>query len=285
MGRFAERVALVTGAAGAQGRAHALAFAREGADVVLADITKDVDGVPYPTSTARELAELTAEIEALGRRAVTVEADLRRQDALDAGVAHALEALGRIDVLVANAGIWVPAGPFWELSEEAWQLTVDIDLTGAWRTMKAVAPHMIERGSGAIVVTASVNSLEAGPGCSNYVAAKHGVLGLVKTAANEIGRHGVRVNAVCPGYVDARNNDHQAAWDFMAGGSGGTRATRDEAAFGWSLLAGRGMIAPDSVSGAVLFLASDDARDVTGIALPVDAGHLATPGFNRDPVR
>ncbi len=285
MGRLTGKVGLVTGAAGAQGRAHALAFAREGADLVLADVTRDIDGVPYPTTRVEELAATLAAVEELGARAVAVEADVRSQAALDGAVARGIEQLGRIDVLVANAGIWVTAGPFWEISDADWDLTVDIDLKGAWRTMKAVAPHMIERGSGSIVVTASVNGLEAGPGYAHYTAAKHGVLGLVTTAANEIGRHGVRVNAICPGFVAARNNDHQAAWDAMAGGSGGLRATREEAGFGWSLLAGRGMLEPDSVSGAVVFLASDEARDVTGVALPVDAGHLATPGFNRAPVR
>ncbi|HEU4656060.1 MAG TPA: mycofactocin-coupled SDR family oxidoreductase [Capillimicrobium sp.] len=285
MGRLEDKVALITGAAGAQGRAHAIAFAREGADVVLADITRDIDGVPYRTSTAEELAQTAAAIESFGRRSVAVEADVRDQAALDAAVARGIEAFGRIDVLVANAGVWITSGPFWEITDDEWDLTVDIDLKGTWRTMKAVAPHMVERGAGSMVVIASVNGVEAGPSYAHYTAAKHGVLGLVKTAANEIGRHGVRVNAVSPGYVAARNNDHQAAWDFMAGGKRGTREDRARAGHAWSLLARRGVIEPDSVSGAVVFLASDEARDVTGIALPVDAGHLATPGFNRDPVR
>jgi len=278
------QVALVTGAARGQGRSHAIELAAAGADIIAFDICRSVPSAPYPLATPGDLAATVAEVEKYDRRALPVEGDTRSSADLDAAVAAGIAEFGRIDILVANAGVWA-LGRLWELTDEQWQDVVDINLTGAWRSVKAVVPTMISAGRGAIVLTASVNGFEAGAGMSHYVAAKHGVLGLMRNAALELGPYNIRCNAVCPGIVDTRMNDWQGAWDMMAGGPGGTAEDRQSAAYNWSALAGRGLLRPSTISKAVVWLASDDAIDVTGVALPVDGGHSILPGINPDPVR
>jgi SDR family mycofactocin-dependent oxidoreductase len=278
------QVALVTGAARGQGRSHALALAEAGADIIAADICASVPAAPYPLATRADLDDTVAEIEKLDRRALAMECDIRSSTQLDAVVAAGLAEFGKIDILVANAGIWA-LGNLWELTDEQWTEVVDINLNGTWRTIKAVVPSMIENRGGSIVVTASVNGFEAGGGMTHYVAAKHGVLGLMKNAALELGRFNIRCNAVCPGIVDTKMNDWQGCYDMMAGHPGGTQEDRRQGAYSWSVLAGRGLLRPSAVSKAVLWLASDDSGDVTGVALPVDGGHSILPGVNPDPVR
>jgi SDR family mycofactocin-dependent oxidoreductase len=278
------RVALVTGAARGQGRSHALALAAAGCDIIATDICEPVATAPYDLATAQDLADTARDIEALDRRVVSMAADIRSSAALDAAVAEGLAQFGQLDILVANAGIWA-LGRLWELTDDQWQDVIDIDLTGSWRSIKAVVPAMIEGRGGSIVLTSSVNGFEAGAGMGHYVAAKHGVLGLMRTAALELGAFNIRCNAVCPGIVDTKMNDWPGAYDMMAGGPGGTPQDRQYAAHNWSALAGRGLLNPASVSKAVLWLASDDSADVTGVALPIDGGHAILPGVNPDPVR
>ncbi|GAA0257777.1 mycofactocin-coupled SDR family oxidoreductase [Cryptosporangium japonicum] len=277
------QVALVTGAARGQGRSHALALAEAGADIIAVDACADVETAPYPLATSEDLAATVKEIEQLDRRVLAAECDVR-SSGLDDVVARGLAEFGRIDVLVANAGIWA-LGRLWEITEAQWQEMLDINLTGVWRTVKAVVPHMIEQKRGSIVLTSSVNGFEAGGGMTHYVAAKHGVLGLMRNAAIELGPYNIRCNAVCPGIVDTKMNDWPGAYDMMAGHEGGTPEDRRHNAYGWSALAGRGLLDPRTVSRSVLFLASDDARDITGVALPVDGGHAVLPGSNPDPIR
>jgi SDR family mycofactocin-dependent oxidoreductase len=277
------KVALITGAARGQGRAHALTLAEAGADIIALDICRQIDAAPYPLSTSKDLAETAAQIGALGRQAITAECDTRSSGALNDVVAKGVDALGNIDIAIANAGIW-GLGNLWELTDDQWEGVIDTNLTGVWRTVKAVVPSMIENGGGSIVLTSSVNGYEAGGGMTHYVAAKHGVLGLMRNAALELGRYDIRCNAVCPGIVDTKMNDWQGAYDMMAGGPGGTPEDRRLAAYNWSALAGRGLLSASNVSKAVLWLASDDAADVTGVALPVDGGHSILPGMNPEPV-
>jgi SDR family mycofactocin-dependent oxidoreductase len=277
------KVALVTGAARGQGRSHALKLAEAGADIIALDICRQIDAAPYPLSSSEDLAETAAQIEALDRRVVTAECDTRSSAALNEAVAQGIAQFGKIDIAIANAGIWA-LGNLWELTDDQWDTVVDTNLTGVWRTVKAVVPSMISNGGGSIVLTSSVNGFEAGGGMAHYVAAKHGVLGLMRNAALELGRFNIRCNAVCPGIVDTKMNDWQGAYDMMAGGPGGTPENRRLAAYNWSVLAGRGLLAPSTISKAVLWLASDDAADVTGVALPVDGGHSILPGMNPNPV-
>jgi SDR family mycofactocin-dependent oxidoreductase len=284
MGTLTGKVAFITGAARGQGRSHALALAEAGADIIAVDACTDVATAPYPLATPEDLEATAKEIEQLDRRVIAVRTDVRDGVGLDAAVERGVAELGRLDILVANAGIWA-LGKLWEITDAQWQEMLDINLTGAWRSVKAVVPTMIEQKRGAIVLTSSVNGFEAGAGMTHYVAAKHGVLGLMKNAAIELGPYNIRCNAVCPGFVDTKMNEWQGAYDMMAGHEGGTPQDRTDAAYNWTALAARGALAPSSISRSVVFLASDDARDITGVALPVDGGHAILPGLNPDPVR
>jgi SDR family mycofactocin-dependent oxidoreductase len=278
------QVAFVTGAARGQGRSHALALAEAGADIIAVDLCRNVGTAPYALASPADLEATAKEIEGLDRRVIAVECDVRDSSGLDDAVRRGVAEFGRIDILVANAGIWA-LGRLWEIAEDQWQEMLDINLTGAWRSVKAVVPTMIEQKRGAIVLTSSVNGFEAGAGMTHYVAAKHGVLGLMRNAAVELGPYNIRCNAICPGIVDTKMNDWPGAYDMMAGHPGGTPQDRQQNAYGWSALAGRGLLTPSSMSRSVVFLASDDARDITGVALPVDGGHAVLPGSNPNPVR
>jgi SDR family mycofactocin-dependent oxidoreductase len=285
MGRMQDKVVLVTGAARGQGRSHALRLAREGAHIALFDIDENIDTLPYDLSTADELAATAKEVEALGAKTITITGDTRSQADLDRAVASTLSTLGALDVLVQNAGIWTMS-PFWETSEQEWKDQIDVNLTGAWHAAKAVAPHFIEKRAGVIVFTASDNGIEPGVNYAHYTSAKHGVIGLMRTVAMELGPYGVRANAVCPGFIDTKMNDWQGALDMMIAGAPGTGTMEDRAraARHGSILAGHGLIDPSAISQAVLFLASDEASEITGIAMPVDAGRLLLPGFNPNPI-
>lgn len=285
MGRLDGRVAFVTGGARGQGRSHALAMAREGADIVTLDLTDQIATVSYPMSTPEDLAETVRMVEQLDRRIIAVQGDVRKQEDLDAVRDRALAEFGRIDIVVANAGIWTRA-PLWEVTEEDWGEMIATNLTGVWRTIKSFAPSMIEaEAGGSIILIASVNGIEGGAGSGAYVASKHGVLGLMKNAALELAPYGIRVNAVCPGFIDTKMTDWQGAYDMTSGHPNGTREEHEHNSFHWHALAGRGLMRPEAVSGGVLFFASDESQDITGVALPVDGGHLAIPGFSPAPVR
>jgi SDR family mycofactocin-dependent oxidoreductase len=281
--RLAGRVALVTGAARGQGRAHAVTLAREGADVIAVDIDAQIATVPYDTAREGDLRETAAAVEALDRRILARTADVRSSAALAEVVAEGLDAFGQIDVLVANAGVFSRA-PFWEMDEQTWDDVLDVNLTGVWRCMRAVAPHMIGRRSGSIVLTSSVNGFRGNPGAAHYAASKHGVLGLMKSAALELGPHRVRVNAVCPGLVDTPMTNWPGLYDAMAGHPGGTRADFEASALHHGVLGGQGALDPGAVAEAAAWLASDGAAGVTGQAVVVDAGHLTLPGYNPAPV-
>jgi len=284
MYRMEDKTVLITGAARGQGRAHAIRFAEEGANVILFDIASQIDSVPYEMAKPADLEETAAQIEALDRRAIISRGDVRNGDDLTRAVERGIAEFGRIDGLVSNAGIW-SLGPFWELSTQAWQDSIDVNLTGHWLAAKAVAPHLMEQGSGTIVFTASVNGLEAGANYAHYTAAKHGVIGLMKTVAVELGPHGIRSHVVAPGFIDTQMNDYQGSYDMMAGAAPGegTPEARIEASKHWSALKGRSVIKPSAVSNAVVWLSSDETADMTGLVVPVDAGHMVLPAYNPAP--
>jgi SDR family mycofactocin-dependent oxidoreductase len=284
MGLLDGKVALITGGARGQGRAHALTSAREGADVVLVDIADQLETVPYAMATADDLAETVRQVEALDRRALAVTADVRDQGQLDEAVRRGIAEFGKIDILIANAGIWTQ-GPFWELSEQSWDEMIGVNLTGVWKSAKAVAPHMIERQSGSIVITSSVNGLEPGLNYAHYVAAKHGVIGLMKNIALELAPHGVRCNSINPGAIKTPMTDHQGAWDMFAGHEGGTEADLIEGGYHFHALKGMTFMPPQVIADTALYLNSDLAAAVTGVTIPVDAGHLLLTGVNPAPVR
>jgi NAD(P)-dependent dehydrogenase (short-subunit alcohol dehydrogenase family) len=257
-----------------QGAAIARRFAEEGADIVISDIAKQIDTIPYPLATPDDLAEVKAEVEAVGRRCVADIVDVRDQSQLDALVAKTLDAFGRIDIACPNAGITGAIAPFWEMTESQWADMIAVNLTGVWHTVKAIARTMISQQSGVIIFTGSLN----------YVASKHGVGGLAKSAALELGPHNVRVNTILPGPVNSPMINNPVMNEFIAGFKGATGEDMLKASRAWSLLAGRGAIPVRAVADAVLFLASDAADHIHGSELLIDSGHMVMPPINANPV-
>jgi SDR family mycofactocin-dependent oxidoreductase len=273
-GRVEGKVAFVTGAARGQGRSHALRLAQEGADIIAVDIGKQIDSVPMPMATPDDLNETVRQVEELDRRIVATLADVRDyaglKQALDDGVAQ----LGRLDIVAANAGI-ASFGPAEELSEEAWQDMIDVNLTGVWHTCKAAIPHLKAGGrGGSIILTSSAAGLKGYANVSHYVSAKHGVVGLMRTLAQELAPHMIRVNSIHPTQVDTPmimnetafrlflpDREHPTVEDFAP-----VSQMMNALPIPW--------VDPVDISNAVLFLASDEARYITGVPLPVDAGAL-----------
>jgi (+)-trans-carveol dehydrogenase len=273
-GRVAGKVAFITGAARGQGRSHAVRLAEEGADIIAVDICAQVESVPYPMATPEDLAETVKEVEALDRRIVAIQADVRDypavQRALDAGVAE----LGHVDIVSANAGI-ASYGLAHELDEATWQDMIDTNLTGVWHAAKAAIPHLIEqRTGGSIVLTSSTAGLMAIPNLAHYVSAKHGVVGLMRTLALELAPYLIRVNSVHPTGVNTPMVDNEASMRlFLPDAENPTLEQYAEVMGSLNALPIPWVEARD-ISNAVLFLASDEARYITGVTLPVDAGSL-----------
>ena len=274
MGELDGRVALITGAARGQGRAHALRLAEEGANIVALDIVAPIDTTYYPLAEPADLELTAALVEKQGAGVLAIPADVRDQAALDAAVASAVAAFGRLDIVVANAGIAASA-PTWELTDQQWADVVGVNLTGVWRTVRSCVPAILAGGrGGAIVLTSSLAGLHGYANIGNYVAAKHGVNGLMRTLANELGPHNIRVNTVCPGLIntDLMMNDHTYAL-FRPELDRPTQADATEV-FRTMQLLPIDWLEPEDVANAVAFLVSDRARAITGVALPVDGGQL-----------
>jgi SDR family mycofactocin-dependent oxidoreductase len=271
VGRLDGKVALITGGARGQGRSHALTLAREGADIAICDVCEQLPTAPYPPATEEDLARTARMVEDLDRRCTAVKADVRDGAQMRGVVERAVRELGHVDVLVANAGI-ESFGKAWELAEEQWDEMVSVNLTGVWESCKAVVPHMIGRRRGVIVMTSSLAGLKGLANQAHYAAAKHGVVGLMKALAIELAPYGIRVNTVHPSSVDTPIIKNQAMYTLFSGGN--PEATLEEVtpAFEGLNLLPIPWMEPQDVSNAVLWLVSDEARYVTGVALPVDAG-------------
>jgi SDR family mycofactocin-dependent oxidoreductase len=273
--RFQDRTIFITGAARGMGRSHTLAFAREGARLVLCDACRQYATVPYPLAQPEDLASLVAELEQMGCSVLAEQVDVTNLTGMQALADRALREFGPIDVVVANAGLYSFA-PSWELTEAQWDETVNVDLKGVWITCKVSIPQMLARRSGKIICIASTAGLKGMTNLAHYVAAKHGVLGLVKTLAAELAPYNINVNAVCPTSIDTTMCRNQALYDVFAGGPG-PQATYEhmlELMNQMNLFPDRNLLPPEAVSAAVLWLASDETRHMTGCALPVDAGYL-----------
>ncbi|MEU6643630.1 SDR family oxidoreductase [Saccharomonospora sp. NPDC046836] len=272
--RLNGRTALVTGAGRGLGRECAVRFAEEGADLVLVDIGGDVPGVPYPLATTAQLTRTEALCRQAGAATLGVLADVRDRADVDAAVRRALDRFGRIDVLVNNAGIAAPAGkPVHGMSEDEWALMLDVDLSGAWRVIRAVAPGMLARRTGSIINVASTAGLVGYRHFAAYVAAKHGLVGLTKAAALDLAPARVRVNALCPGSV----RDTPAVDGRMLGEiarSLDVDVDEHEQAFVVAQPT-NALVEPAEVAGAALWLASDDSSHVTGTTVTVDGGFTA----------
>jgi SDR family mycofactocin-dependent oxidoreductase len=267
MGLLDGKVAFVTGAARGQGRSHAVRLAREGAAVIAIDIADAVSTHnTYAPATEADLKETARLLEQEGRPFVVEAADVRDLNALDQLLAEGVDHLGgRLDIVVANAGIcnW---GRFWEMSEEQWLTLVDVNLSGVWRTMKSAVPHMLSAGNGGSIITvSSVAGIRSLPGQAHYSAAKHGVVGLTKSAAIELGEYGIRVNSIHPWGVSTPMGEDPYTATML------TEHPNYVVAFG-SALPSIVMADPGDISDAVVWLASDHSRTVTGTQLTLDMG-------------
>ena len=270
-GRIEGKVAFITGAARGQGRAHAIRLAQEGADIIAVDCCASIASVPYPLATEQDLQETVSAVAALGRRIVARKADVRDLNALQAAVQEGVEQFGRLDIVSANAGIF-SIGAAVDLSESAWQDMIDVNLTGAWRTVKAAVPHIVAGGrGGSIILTSSVNGTVGAPMYAHYIAAKHGVVGLVRALAIELTPNLIRVNGVMPGGVATdmlREFEGLLTMDVKHAPSTPEQRAAEHPLKNFLLQA-------SDISGTVLFLASDDAKYITGALVPIEGMGLA----------
>jgi SDR family mycofactocin-dependent oxidoreductase len=278
--RFDGKVAFITGAGRGQGRSHAIRLAEEGADIIALDVcAESVETVGYGLATTDDLDETVAEIRAKGRRAVKGVADVRDLAQVQAVVDAGLAEFGRIDIVSANAGIgtWATC---WEMTAQQWKDMIDVNLTGVFNTTRAALPSMVERGDGGcVVLTSSTAGLIGYQNTAHYTAAKHGVIGLVKVLAQELGPHRIRVNAVCPTTVNTPLVVSDMTFELFAPDVANPTAGDVRQPFAaLNILPDVPWIEPEDVSEAVVWLCSDAARYVTGIALPIDAGNTAKKG-------
>ncbi|MGH3096407.1 MAG: mycofactocin-coupled SDR family oxidoreductase [Streptosporangiales bacterium] len=272
-GRVEGKVAFVTGAARGQGRSHAVRLAEEGADVIAVDICGPIEGMGYPPATADDLAETVRQVEALDRRIVATQADVREYDGLKGALDDGVAQLGRLDIVAANAGVGSTPYAAHEIPESIWADMIGINLTGVWHTCKAAIPHLIDGGrGGSMVLTSSAAGLMAYPNIAHYVSAKHGVVGLMRTLTLELAPHSIRVNSVHPTQVGTDMILNEATYRlFVPDKENPTRADFEPASQAMNALPIPWVESID-ISNAVLFLASDEARYITGVPLPVDAG-------------
>ncbi len=269
--RFEGKVVLVTGAARGQGRTHAVAFAERGADLVLCDRCEDEAGVGYPLATDADLAETVRQVEALGRKVVWEKLDTRDRAGLEALVARAEKELGSIDIAVANAGVSGMAS-ITDHDQAVWDDVVGSNLHGVFHTLAAVAPGMAKRGYGRIVTVSSMMGRTSAPNQAAYCASKWGVIGMTKSAAQELAPQGVTVNAVAPGNIDTPMVKNQRLYDVVC---------PDIENPTWEDVAPRlqglhaqpiAVLDPFEVTRAVMFLADEASAHISGIVVPVDAG-------------
>lgn len=273
-GRVAGKVAFITGAARGQGRSHAVRLAEEGADIIAVDVCKPVTAPGgIPASTPEDLAETADLVKNLNRRIVTAEVDVRDYTALKAAVDSGVEQLGRLDIIVANAGIGNGGQTLDQTSEEDWDDMIGTNLTGVWKTVKAAVPHVIAGGDGgSIILTSSVGGLKAYPHTGHYVAAKHGVVGLMRTFAVELGQHMIRVNSVHPTHVSTQMLHNEATFKMFRPDLESPGADDMAPICQMFHTLPIPWVDPIDISNAVLFFASDEGRYLTGVTLPIDAG-------------
>jgi SDR family mycofactocin-dependent oxidoreductase len=274
-GRVEGKVAFISGAARGQGRSHAVRLAQEGADIIAIDVCGPIDNLAYPHSTPEDLAETADLVKALDRRIVTAQVDVRDYEALQAAVDSGVEQLGRLDIIVANAGIGTFGNKLHKIRENIWQDMIDVNLSGVWHTVKAGVPHILagERG-GSVVLTGSVGSHKAMAYTGHYIAAKHGVVGLMRAFAVELGEHSIRVNSVHPSQVNTPMTMNDTTFRLFRPDLENP-GPEDFAPFSqMTHIMPVPWVEAVDISNAVLFLASDESRYVTGVSLPVDAGAL-----------
>lgn len=275
-GRVEGKVAFVTGAARGQGRSHAVRLAEEGADIIAIDVCKRIssnEDIPAPTPD--DLAETADLVKNLGRRIVTEEVDVRDYKSLKAAVDSGVEQLGGLDIIVANAGIGNGGQTLDHVSEDDWNDMIDVNLSGVWKSVKAAVPHLIAGGKGgSIILTSSVGGLKAYPHTGHYIAAKHGVVGLMRTFAVELGHHMIRVNSVHPTNVNTPLFMNEGTMKLFRPDLENPGPDDMAVVAQMMHVLPIGWVEPRDISNAVLFLASDEARYVTGLPMTIDAGSM-----------
>jgi SDR family mycofactocin-dependent oxidoreductase len=274
MGQLDGKVAFITGLARGQGRSHALTLAREGADIIGLDLCGEIASTTYPGSTLEDLEETNRLIKETGRQAVLSRADVRDYDAVKAAFDKGIAELGRVDIIIPNAGICA-GGRTWEISTDAWRQMIDINLTGPWHAVKAAVPTMIEQGEGgSVVFIGSTEALKGAENMSSYVAAKHGITGLMTTLARELGRYNIRVNSVNPTCVDTNMIQNPYVWGLFAPDD--PNPTRDSVAdaFAATHILPVPWMEPADVSRAILYLVGESGRYITASKLTIDAGFI-----------
>jgi SDR family mycofactocin-dependent oxidoreductase len=272
MGRLDGKVALITGAARGQGRSHAVRMAEEGADIIASDLCAEVETAPFEQASWEDLEETARLVEELDRRIVFDRADVRSPEELKAVVAKGVDALGRLDIVSANAGIWSHA-PLVEMSDQMYHDMIDVNQHGVFNTCRATVPVLLEQDEGgSIVITSSTAGRKGFPNHAHYASAKHAVVGLMRTLANELAPAFIRVNTVHPSSVFTKMNQNPAMWELFAPGVENPTYEDFGQTFTDLNLLPIPWVEPVDISNAVLFLASDEARYITGIQLPVDAG-------------
>jgi len=263
-GRVAGKIALVTGAARGQGRSHAVRLAAEGADILALDICAPVADIDYPTATSEDLATTARQVEEVGGRVVRLQVDTRDAAGMADAVARGVAELGRLDVVVANAG--VVATQRWDgITPDQWGTVVGVNLTGTWNTCQAALPHVLATGGGSLILVSSVSGLKGLPFMTHYAASKHGVVGIMRSLSNELASRNVRVNSLHPTGV---------ATPMLAGMGPLTGYIADDPLTGplFDNALPTSLISVNEVSDTVLFLSSDESRFVTGLTMTVDAG-------------
>jgi (+)-trans-carveol dehydrogenase len=276
MGRLDGKVAFISGAARGQGRSHALRFAEEGADIIAIDICGQVDTVPYAMSGPADIAETARLVEALGRRIVTGEVDVRDAAAVTRVLDDGVSELGHLDIVVANAGIFSVGDPL-TMTQQAWQDMIDINLTGVWNTVQPALRHLISQGTGgAIVLVSSAAGLKPSLNVVHYAAAKAGVVGMMHALSNDLAKFNIRVNTVHPTLVNTPMGNNEVMHNLFLPGKD-TPPTEEDFAEASRNLQSLPIpwVEPIDISNGILFLVSDEGRYVTGDMLRVDAGVVA----------
>jgi SDR family mycofactocin-dependent oxidoreductase len=277
-GSLEGRVAFITGAARGQGRAHAVRLASEGADVIAIDICGPVsETITYPLATSEELAETVAVVEATGRKVLAREVDIRDLAALQQVVADGVEQFGRLDIVVANAGV-LSWGRMFEMSEEQWDTVIEVNLNGTWRTVRAAVPAMIEAGNGgSIIVVSSSAGLKATPGNGHYSASKHGLVALTNALAIEVGEFGIRVNSIHPYSIDTPMVEKDAMMAIFAKYPQYLHAFSPMPYHPVNHEGKKGLqefMTAEEVSDVVAWLAGDGSSTISGSQIAVDRGTM-----------
>ena len=272
------RVAFITGAARGQGRAHAIRLASDGADIIAIDICGPVsDTITYPLATAEELAETVRAVESTGRKVLAREVDIRDLAALQQVISDGVEQFGRLDILVANAGV-LSWGRLWEMSEEQWDTVIDVNLNGTWRTIRAAVPAMIEAGNGgSIIIVSSSAGLKATPGNGHYSASKHGLVALTNALALEVGEFGIRVNSIHPYSIDTPMVERKAMMAVFAKHPSYLHSFAPMPLHPVNHEGKKGLkefMAPEEVSDVVAWLAGDGSASLSGSQIAVDRGTM-----------